>query len=69
DQIPAANEIGGQDVIRFSPGADPVQVAEAILKWTETSPVFHLRRRVRQGLTWRSLFQREILPLLDNGGA
>ncbi|HSL29459.1 MAG TPA: glycosyltransferase family 4 protein, partial [Anaerolineales bacterium] len=47
DQIPAANEIGGQDVIRFSPGADPVQVAEAILKWTETSPVFHLRRRVR----------------------
>jgi glycosyltransferase involved in cell wall biosynthesis len=65
DQVPAANEIGGQDVIKFSPEADPNEVAGLILKWIEDSSVFRLRRRVRQGLTWRSIFQREILPLVE----
>ncbi|RPJ19788.1 MAG: glycosyltransferase [Chloroflexi bacterium] len=67
DRIPAANEIGGQEVVRFSPGADADQVAGLILKWMEDSSVLRLRRRVRQNLTWRSIFQREILPLLERG--
>ncbi|MDQ2691597.1 MAG: glycosyltransferase family 4 protein [Chloroflexota bacterium] len=69
DRIPAANEIGGQDVIRFSPEADPAQLAEVIMKWSASSPVHHLRRRVRQSLTWRSIFQGEILPLVEQGEA
>ena len=69
DQIPAANEIGGQDVIRFSPEADPAQLADAIVTWSASSPVYHLRQRVRQSLTWRSIFQREILPLVEQGEA
>ena len=69
DQVPAANEIGGQDVTRFSPQADPDQVASLILKWMDNSPVYNLRRRVRQGLTWRSIFQYEILPLVAEGGS
>jgi glycosyltransferase involved in cell wall biosynthesis len=54
-QVPAANEIGGQDVIRFSPEAGADQVADLILNWMESSPVFRLRRRVRQELTWRHI--------------
>ncbi len=66
DQIPAANEIGGQDVVRFSPDAEPDHVAGLIRRWMEDSPVFRLRRRVRQGLTWRGIFHKQILPLLDS---
>ena len=65
DTVPAANEISGRDLIRFSPEADPVQLADLILKELEASPVFRLRRRVRQSFTWRSILQRQILPLLE----
>jgi len=64
-QVPAANEIGGQDVVSFSPDADVDRVASLILRWMENSSVFRLRRRVRQGLTWPGIFQQQILPLLD----
>ncbi len=64
-RVPAANEIGGQDVVRFRPDAAPEQVADLIVKWMENSPVLQLRRRIRQELTWRGIFQRQILPLLD----
>lgn len=69
DTIPAAKEIGGQDVVTFSPEADPDQIADLILKWVNESSVLRLRRRVRQGLTWRSIFQRQILPLLERGAS
>lgn len=68
DTVPAANEIGGKDVIRFSPEAEPFQVANLILKWMHDSSVFHLRKHVRQNLTWSSIFRQQILPLF-NGGA
>lgn len=69
DHIPAANEIGGPDVTRFAPEAEPAQIANLITKRLENSPVFQLRRRVRQSLTWRSIFLREILPLVKEGAA
>ncbi|HJR80207.1 MAG TPA: glycosyltransferase family 4 protein [Anaerolineales bacterium] len=67
DSIPAAREIGGQDLIMFSPGAPPTQIADLILRWTEESSVLRLRRRVRQTLTWQSIFRDQILPLLESG--
>jgi glycosyltransferase involved in cell wall biosynthesis len=69
ETVPAANEIGGADTVRFSPEANPDQLASLILKWMEESSVLRLRRRVRQSFTWQSIFQREILPLLDRGAA
>jgi glycosyltransferase involved in cell wall biosynthesis len=63
-QVPAANEIGWQDMIRFSPGTDADEVADLILNWWENTPIPRLRRRVRQELTWRSIFHQQILPLL-----
>lgn len=69
DTVPAAKEIGGQDIVRFSPEADPDQVADLILKYVEDSSVLRLRRRVRQRLTWRSIFQRRILSLLEGGAS
>ncbi len=69
DTVPAAREIGGRDLIRFSPEANPHQLADLILKELEANPVFRLRRRVRQNLTWRSILRRQILPLLERGQA
>jgi len=67
DNIPAASEIGAQDVIRFSADADAEEVADLILKWIDGSSILRLRRRVRQNLTWDSIFRREILPLVKEG--
>lgn len=64
DQVPAATEIGGQDVVQFSAEADPAQIAELVLRTLEQSSVWKLRRRVRQSLTWRSIFDRQILALI-----
>jgi glycosyltransferase involved in cell wall biosynthesis len=69
DHIPAAKEIGGRDVVRFSPEADPDQIADLILSYIATSPVFRLRRRIRQRLTWQSIFRRKILPLVEGGAS
>lgn len=67
DPVPAAREIGGQDINSFALDADPNQVAGLILKWMETSSILHLRRKIRSKLTWRSIFKRSILPLLNLG--
>jgi mannosylglucosylglycerate synthase len=68
DRVPAAQELGGQDVIPFSPDADPGDVADLILNVMKNNSILKMRRRVRQNLTWRSLFKRQILPLLERGG-
>ena len=65
DQVPAAKEIGGEDVILFPSESGPQEVAALILDWLEHSREQHLRRRVRQRLRWKSIFQHEILKLLE----
>ncbi|MGD1992988.1 MAG: glycosyltransferase family 4 protein [Anaerolineae bacterium] len=62
--IPAAEEIGGQDVIIIQADDDPDQIADRILDWAEGSARYRLRRRVRQDYTWRAIFHRDIEPLL-----
>jgi glycosyltransferase involved in cell wall biosynthesis len=62
--VPAALEIGGEDVILFDKSQDPAQLANRIVTWAERSPVHRLRRRVRQSYTWQAIFQRDIEPLL-----
>jgi len=66
--VPAAEEIGGQDVTVFDASQEPAQTAEQILAWAEKSPGHRLRRRVRQRYTWDAIFQRDIQPLLNGHG-
>jgi glycosyltransferase involved in cell wall biosynthesis len=63
-EVPAAAEIGGEDVILFDLDHTPERLAERLLAWAEGSPVHRLRHRVRQGYTWRAIFRRDIEPLL-----
>jgi glycosyltransferase involved in cell wall biosynthesis len=62
--MPAAEEIGGEDVILIEAGDDPDQIAGRILDWAEGSHRYQLRRRVRENYTWRAIFHRDIEPLL-----
>ena len=63
--IPAAEEIGGGEVIIFSPD-DPVEnVIDMILTWANSSPTYLLKKRVREHFTWQAIFQNDILPLLQ----
>ena len=66
--VPAAEEIGGADVILFDAAEEPTHLAKRILAWAEQSPVHRLRRRVQQNYTWRAIFHRDIRPLLDGEG-
>jgi mannosylglucosylglycerate synthase len=64
--IPAADEIG-QDNIYFvdlekSPTATAAQITEVI----QNSPVARFRRIVRQNYTWESIFLNKIKPLLHH---
>ena len=67
DNIPAANELAKREVFRFSPDADPRQVAELIMQTVQQNPLLQLRRRIRREFTWRSIFQHQIQPLVDRG--
>jgi glycosyltransferase involved in cell wall biosynthesis len=63
--IPAAQEIGMSEVMRFSLSDGAEQVAGMISQWAKSDPQHIFRQRVRQNLTWRSIFQHDILTLLS----
>ncbi len=63
--IPAAEEIGDNLVVRFSPEAPAEEVAELIVNWANAHPIQVLKRRVRQEFTWQAIFHHAILPLLN----
>jgi glycosyltransferase involved in cell wall biosynthesis len=62
--IPAAFELGGNEVTTFSSDDHPEDIASLILNRMEHNSSWRLRQRVRQGLTWQRIFQKKILPLL-----
>jgi glycosyltransferase involved in cell wall biosynthesis len=63
-EVPAAVEIGDEDVILFDLDEAPARLAARLLAWAEGSEVHRLRRRVRQNYTWQAIFRRDIEPLL-----
>jgi glycosyltransferase involved in cell wall biosynthesis len=66
--VPAAHEIGGDDVTLIGPDDDPEAIADRILSIVAARPIHRLRRRVRQKYTWSAIFERDIEPLLEGGG-
>jgi glycosyltransferase involved in cell wall biosynthesis len=64
DAVPAAKEIGGQDVFRFSLDQPPEELAKRLLTWVTDDARLCLARRTRQSFTWEAIFRDEIEPLL-----
>ncbi len=63
-KIPAAEEIGGQDVMTFSPEDSSEKIAELIMTWINKNSQFNLRKRVRAEYTWQAIFEHQVSPLL-----
>jgi glycosyltransferase involved in cell wall biosynthesis len=63
--VPAAEEIGKEDVLLFDKSTEPGELADRILEWAQNSPVHRLRQRVRRNFTWQTLFRRRIEPMLQ----
>jgi glycosyltransferase involved in cell wall biosynthesis len=68
ENVPAALEIGGQNVTRFVPEVAPEEIARIILKEISESRTHQLRRQVRQNHTWDQTFRKWIEPLLSGKG-
>lgn len=63
--IPAAREIGKEDVTIFDLQTEPSQLAEMIIQWMQQDPIMRLRQRVRKNYTWEAIFTQDIEPLLN----
>jgi glycosyltransferase involved in cell wall biosynthesis len=63
-RVPAATELGSEDVMLFDAQEDPAHLAERIVHRLDGSQLHRLRRRVRQQYTWQAIFQHDIEPLL-----
>jgi glycosyltransferase involved in cell wall biosynthesis len=67
--IPAAREIGKQDVTIFDLKMGPSLLAERIFQWMQQDPVYRLRQRVRKNYTWEAIFTQHIEPLINHSAA
>jgi glycosyltransferase involved in cell wall biosynthesis len=65
--MPAAEEIGGRDVMILRAHDGSIEMAARILEWAGRDPVYRMRRKVRQKYTWRRVFEHDIEPLLTGG--
>jgi glycosyltransferase involved in cell wall biosynthesis len=63
--VPAAIEIGKNDVIIFNADQDPSDLADRMIDWMQTDPQFRFRQRVRSHYTWQAIFEQEIVPILQ----
>ncbi len=63
--VPAAVELGGEDVNLFDPEETPSGLADRISTWAQRDQRLRFRRRTKQGLTWQVIFDRDIQPLLQ----
>lgn len=64
EAVPAARELGDDDVLIFNPEDPPDYIAGQILDLVDQIPVQRLRRRVRGRYTWPAICERDIKPLL-----
>jgi len=66
--LPAMMEVGGSEVFSFDDqGVQPEALAAQLSDWLEGLPSVRFRRRVRADFTWRSIFERDIRPMLAGG--
>jgi mannosylglucosylglycerate synthase len=65
-RIPPFEHSGGADVNYFDPVSDPPEeIAAQILTVLEESPVYRLRRRVRQQSRWDAIIRDHLIPLFE----
>ena len=64
EAVPAAEEIGAEDVLRFELDQGPHDLAQRLVSWAGENKRLRLARRTRQNFTWQAIFRRDIEQLL-----
>jgi glycosyltransferase involved in cell wall biosynthesis len=64
--VPAAVEIGKDDVIIFNADQASSDLADQMIDWMQTDPQFRFRQRVRSHFTWQAIFKQQIAPILQD---
>jgi glycosyltransferase involved in cell wall biosynthesis len=64
-EIPAAQEIGQDDVTIFNLDAPANETAKQILEVLTHNPVSKMRQKMRLGYTWEAIFRNDIQPLIE----
>jgi len=62
--IPSIHESAGDMAEFFDPEGNPHQVAESIISQLASNPYYHLRRRVLDHFTWKSIVKNKVVPLI-----
>jgi glycosyltransferase involved in cell wall biosynthesis len=63
--VPAISEMDFEKAFIFPLDIEPQHLAQQILVRMDASPEHQLRVKVRQNFTWKAIFERDILPLLE----
>jgi len=63
--VPAVQDLHLDDALIFDRELEPSRLANRIVEWLDHKPEFRFRVQVRQNLTWKAIFQKQILPLLS----
>lgn len=58
-------EVGGEAPVYFDLDEAPATVAEQIDEHLQTQDTVHLQRRVRKGFTWPAVFEKQMVPLMN----
>jgi len=62
--IQPLRELGREDVTYFSPDADPVKVADPIVRYFQSSSPARLAMHARASFRWEAIYRQHIAPLL-----
>jgi mannosylglucosylglycerate synthase len=62
--VPAAAELAADEAMLIGEDEPPEALARRLSAWAEQDPVHRLKRRVRRGYLWQTIFDRDIEPLL-----
>jgi glycosyltransferase involved in cell wall biosynthesis len=63
--IPPLRELGGGDVVSFSPDGDPISIAATIRDRLAADPIYRFAARVRRGYSWERIYADHIAPLFE----
>lgn len=63
-RVPSYSELMDGKALAVPPDMDPTDLAKEILNWLESKPEYHNKVKVRRSLTWKVIFERDILRLL-----
>ncbi|MBI4277649.1 MAG: glycosyltransferase family 4 protein [Armatimonadetes bacterium] len=66
--IPAFREVGGESVHYFQPDDPAERIARLIADTLDRDRAYRFRRHVRLSLTWESIYDRHVAPLLQRVG-